>query len=416
MKEFIHITERVLIEMHQREMGRAKRLSMKEDIYVKKNPETQQIIVFSDKEDKSANAKETISLAKDFRKLGLDWDRSLGHWVGDYSKLQAVNELIKKHNRVRSIVDDLEKIEEFVQASDAAPSQKDNILDKLDGYIEELANATDQVAMAEAIQKYLSFYKKFYKYSLTNTWLIFIQRPSATQVAGFNKWKSMHRAVNKGAKAIYIYAPITSKVKDDDVDVSNVPFTEVDKAAASKTRISGFRLVPVFDIADTTATSEKGNVPATPQWFSDNEPSEVADQLSTRLKEFAESHDIKITKDPSKQGEKGFSAGGHINLTSDISGVAEASTLVHEIAHELLHWKGKSLFHIDDEETNTREMKELQAEAVSFTVMKYFDLPVEHHPTYLALWKANKEKIRKNLDIITKCARYIIDGVNALKD
>ena len=122
-----------------------------------------------------------------------------------------------------------------------------------------------------------------------------------------------------------------------------------------------------------------------------------------------------MTKDTAKGGEKGYSAGGHINLSSDIAGVAEASTLVHEMAHELLHWKKKSPFYTNDEESNTREMKELQAESVSYVVLKHYNLPVSHHPTYLALWKANSDKIRKNMDIITKCAKYIIEGIDNAK-
>jgi hypothetical protein len=138
--------------------------------------------------------------------------------------------------------------------------------------------------------------------------------------------------------------------------------------------------------------------------------------LVVRLKKFAESLNIKITKDTSKGGEKGFSAGEHINLSSDVAGVAEASVLIHELAHELLHWKTKSPFYVDDANLQTAEMRELQAESVSYATMKYFELPVTQHPTYLALWKANKEKIMANLNVIVKCSKYIIDGVEAVKE
>jgi hypothetical protein len=171
----------------------------------------------------------------------------------------------------------------------------------------------------------------------------------------------------------------------------------------------------VYDISDTYPLNEEGKIPETPKWFADNEPSDVADELIERLKVFAESLNIKITKENAKGGEKGFSAGEHINLSSDISGVGEASTLVHELAHELLHWKKKSPFYIDDPSAQTAEMRELQAESVSYAVMKYFELPVTQHPTYLALWKANKEKIMLNLNVIVKCSKYIIDGVEGIK-
>jgi len=59
-------------------------------------------------------------------------------------------------------------------------------------------------------------------------------------------------------------------------------------------------------------------------------------------------------------------------------------------------------------------MKELQAESVSYVIMKHYDLPVTQHPTYLALWKANNEKIMANLKVINKCAAYIIDGIDSV--
>jgi len=172
----------------------------------------------------------------------------------------------------------------------------------------------------------------------------------------------------------------------------------------------------VYDISDTYPLNDEGKIPEQPKWFAENEKSEVADALTTRLKAFAESLNIRITKDTAKGGEKGFSAGEHINLSSDVEGVAEASVLAHELAHELLHWKTKSPFYIDDPAAQTSEMRELQAESVSYAIMKYFELPVTQHPTYLALWKANKEKIMVNLNVIVKCSKFIIDGVESMSD
>ena len=389
--------------------------SLEEDLFLKKDPKDRKLIIFSDKADKKDRTKETIALAKEFRKLGFDWKPDLGHWVGDYSKLDTINQLISSHNKIREIISDLEKIEDFVAEADADPTKKSTMMDNLDAYIKDLANATDQAAMDAAIRNYLTFYSRFHSYSLVNTWLIFLQKKDATKVAGYNTWKKNNRGVKKGATTIYIWFPM--KVRMDQEDTTGVDFGEVDDAARSgSVSVTRFSLGKVYDISDTYALNEKGDVPEAPKWFADNEPSEVADILIEKLKKFSDSLGIKVTKSDSTSGEKGFSAGDHINLSSDIAGVGEASTFVHELAHELLHWRNKSPFHIDDEEANTREMKELQAESVSYVVMKHFALPVKQHPTYLALWKANKEKIMKNLQVIVKCSKYIIDGVEAMGD
>lgn len=408
--------KRVVISESQlsRIFPKLKQSEVKEDLFLKKNEKEKKIIIFSDKEEKRDRTKETIGLSKEFRKLGFDWKPDLGHWVGDYSKLEAINDLIKKHNKIKSIIEDLAMIEDFVEETDIEASKKNLIMDKLDMYINDLANATDQAAMDAAIRNYLTFYSRFHNYSLTNSFLIYLQKKDAKRVAGYNTWKKNNRGVKKGATAIWIWFPMQVKAGAE-VDTTGVDFGEVDDAVKKGQIVTRFSMGKVYDISDTYPLNEKGEVPETPKWYADNEPSNVADELIERLKIFGESLNIKITKNDAKGGEKGFSAGEHINLSSDIAGVGEASTLVHELAHELLHWKTKSPFYIDDPAVQTAEMRELQAESVSYAVMKYFELPVTQHPTYLALWKANKDKIMMNLNVIVKCSKFIIDGVEGIK-
>jgi len=78
--------------------------NLKEDIFLKKDDTNKKIIIFSDKEDKRDRVKETMGLSKEFRKLGFDWKPDLGHWVGDYDKLETINVLIKGHNKLRKII------------------------------------------------------------------------------------------------------------------------------------------------------------------------------------------------------------------------------------------------------------------------------------------------------------------------
>ena len=396
------------------EIPRIKQSEVNEDIFLKKDQKTEKLVIFSDKDEKRDKVKETIGLSKEFRKLGFDWKPDLGHWVGDYSKLDEINVLIKGHNKLRKIIDDLEMIEDFMEDTDVEASSKNLIMDKLDMYITDLANATDQAAMDAAIRNYLTFYSKFHSYSLTNSFLIWLQKKDASKVAGYNVWKKKNRGVKKGATPIWIWFPMQVKSADQ-TDTTNVNFGEVDDAVRKGETITRFSMGKVYDISDTYALNDKGEIPDVPKWYAENEPSEVADELVNRLKAFADTLKIKITQDDAKGGEKGFSAGEHINLSSDVSGVAAASTLVHELAHELLHWKEKSPFHIDnDPSLKARDMQELQAESVSYAVLKYFELPVVQHPTYLVLWKANKEKIMKNLQIIVKCSKFIIDGIESV--
>lgn len=384
-----------------------KPIQLDEELFLKKD--ANKLYVFSDNPTSKGKFLETSALSKEFRKIGFDFDRNAGVWVGDVSKLDQINNIIKTNNKKREIITDLQQIEDFIASSDSNPSKKNAVLDKLDQYIEDLANATDLAAMDAAIRNYLTFYGRFKKYSLANSWLIYLQKPDATKVAGYNTWKKLNRGVKKGATQIYIWFPMIKKqedVTDDDL-----------KDQGKQSSTMRFGLGTVYDIADTYAFDETGNLPDEPKWHGDNQPHEKVPELMQATMDFAKAHGINVTKADSSRGEKGYSRGGHINLSSDVEGVGEVSTFVHEIAHELLHHRASSPLYVGDEvrtDPKAREIMELQAESVAYTVMKYFDLPVTHHPTYLALWKADKEKIKKNMDQIIKASRYIIDGIEAI--
>ena len=65
---------------------------------------------------------------------------------------------------------------------------------------------------SEKYMRYLSVMSKFHRYSVNNTMLIYMQRPDATLVAGFNKWKNQfERHVKKGEHGITIIAPTPYK-------------------------------------------------------------------------------------------------------------------------------------------------------------------------------------------------------------
>ena len=69
---------------------------------------------------------------------------------------------------------------------------------------------------SDRYRNYLTTMSRFHKYSLNNVMLIHAQRPNATLVAGFSKWKnSFGRHVKKGEKGIQILAPTPYKIKVD---------------------------------------------------------------------------------------------------------------------------------------------------------------------------------------------------------
>ncbi len=380
---------------------------LREALILKKNSETGKLFAVSDSPDTSIARSETFKNKEALKKDNLfAWDGA--YWATEISNFTKALERLNTINKKEALISKLEDVEEMVAASDAP--NKANLGDRIKLFIDDLANATDEKAADAKIKQYLSFFAKFKGHSFTNTILIWIQRPDATRVAGFRQWEEKyHRKVKKGAKGIMIFAPLISKGKNNDEQAVDT--------ATKDGRVYGFKAVYVFDISDTEAIDERGEIPETPEWFAQNTPNETADQLSFYIIELANQMGIKVTQDDSTSGEKGYSAGNHINLSSDVAGVAKFSVAVHELAHELMHRKDSSLYYsLEGLVGNPKELKELQAEAVAYTVCKHYELPVTHSVTYLAMWKANKDKIQSNLAIISKVSRFIIEQLDKMAE
>lgn len=376
--------------------------------------EKDELVVVSDLEGKLAS-RETFHNKAILKEKGFKWNGT--QWTIPSDQLELAKSTISLVNRAEYLIDTLEQLEEIIKGSEL---DKNALLkSKLDSYIEDLANATDEKALSEEIRKYLDFFSKFYNYSFFNRIMIYIQRPDATRVASYKKWQEKKRQVKKGALGISIFVPIIKK-SDATKDVGEIetkredlPIELGDKPSEEmKDFLAGFKIGTVFDISDTEAISPEGEIPDVPEWWGENTPSETADELFGYISNVASDLGIKLTLEDSKSGEKGYAAGDHINISSDVAGVGRLSVMIHEIAHELMHFKKSSIFYQDDEVRASKELKELQAESVSYVVLRHYDLPAKHHTTYLALWRANKDEIRNNLESISRVAQFIIEKID----
>ena len=364
------------------------------------------LIVVSDLEGRAAS-QETFRNKAVLKQNGFEWNGN--NWWIKSSGLESAKKTLSLLNKTEYIIDQLEDLEDAVANSTA--DNKDLLKARIDQYIMDLANATDEAALSAEIRRYLTFFSKFHSYSFYNRMLIFIQKPDATKVASFNLWKSKFRMVKKGSQAIKILAPAGKPEMTQYDDETTELMGQL--GMVNKPQMTKFKAVNVFDISDTEPMDERGDVPDSPQWFSENIPSETADILFGAVSEVATDLGIRVTQSDAQGGEKGYSAGDHINISSDVSGAARLATTIHEIAHELMHWKKSSIYFIDNGEGKLKnELQELQAESVSYVVLKHYGIPVAHHATYLALWKANKERIHNNLEIISKVAQFIIDKID----
>lgn len=133
-------------------------------------------------------------------------------------------------------------------------------MNKIQSETEEIAKRLEEgvrdVFHSQKYMDYLKVMSQFHEYSLNNTLLIMMQRPSASIVAGYNAWKQMGRQVNRGEKGIRILAPSPYTLKVEQTQKNEKgEIIKDQKGNAVKEIVEikkiAFRPVSVFDVEQT---------------------------------------------------------------------------------------------------------------------------------------------------------------------
>jgi antirestriction protein ArdC len=260
--------------------------------------------------------------------------------------------------------------------------------------IEQLANETDAARQSELFRNYLKTSAAFWDYSWHNQMLIWRQKPDASYVGGFNTWLKCGRFVRKGEKGIAILAPMFFRDKRQTADGGD-----------SETRRIWFKVVYVFDISQTDGTP----LPELPT----KSVGERGEDMLNRLVQFAKSRGITVRfVDKCKlNGAAGTSRGTEIEIrTAETDVTTQAATLVHEIAHSLLHWTvdGQKITSRDGREIGKKQ-RELEAEATAYTVCSYFGIQ-SPSDFYLATYKVTPAMLLEAVETIAATVKAILDG------
>ena len=273
---------------------------------------------------------------------------------------------------------------------------------------------------SDRYRKYLTTMSRFHKYSLNNVMLIHSQRPDATLVAGFNKWKnSFGRHVKKGEKGIQILAPTPYKIKVEKekldpetklpmIDENGNPVTEEKEVS-----IPMFKVVSVFDVSQT----EGKPLP------------QLAYSLSGAVEHYEEFMEAlkRISTVPIKVEHTEKNVDGFFDLTNQSitiqAGMSEIQTVcavIHEIAHSRLHNYDHMTELAEDGETllapaeKDRHTEEVEAESISYAVCQYFGIETsENSFGYIASWSQGKElkELRASLETINRTSSDLISGI-----
>lgn len=264
---------------------------------------------------------------------------------------------------------------------------------KVNELFDKLKEGVQAVYSSDTWKELLLFQSKFHNYSFNNIVLISMQCPEATRVASYKTWQELGRQVVKGEKGIKIMAPHQYKVN-----------TEKEEEETTKL---GFHQTSVFDISQTdgeelpTLCPElKGDTQGLRDFYG------IAKNISP----------VMVQEETIKGGAKGYYhlVEDYIAIKKGMAAQQKCKTLIHEIAHAMLHKIGN-----DRASQLTSNDKEVEAEGTAFVVLSYFGFDTsEYSFPYVASWNGseNLERIQKAGVTIQKIAQEIIEKLQTEMD
>lgn len=286
----------------------------------------------------------------------------------------------------------------------------DKRADQLKEITERLEQGVKDIFTSEMYTKYLLTMSKFHNYSFNNTLLIAMQRPDATLVAGYNAWKNkFNRYVKKGEKDIQIIAPAPVKEREErekiDKDTGLTVLNESGEPEIEVVErvIPRFRVTTVFDYAQT-----------------DGEPLPTLEvnELTARVKDYTLLKEAieQVSPVPIRFGEIEGNAKGYyshvdkeICVRADMGESQTIKTMIHEVAHAMLHDSDQMKQRGEEKDQLT---KETEAESIAFTVCSALGIDTSDYSfPYVASWASGKElkELKDSMDTIRLTAADFLE-------
>ena len=351
-------------------------------------------------------------------------------------------------------------------------AEKQTNKERLKDITDSIETGIKELFESDRYRQYLTTMSRFHKYSVNNTMLIYMQRPDATHVAGFNKWRDQFgRSVKKGEKGIKIIAPTPFKKKIEEAKLdpdTKLPMLDADGKAImeeKEIRIPMYKPVTVFDVSQTAGkplpklaanlTGDVRNYEVFMEALRRSAPVPIA------FEKLAENMDGYFSVDKQR-----------IVLREGMSEVQTVCAAVHEIAHSRLHnrsnetqepvsgWKvvmvseggtkhdfstgfqteveaerfaeSENWRYLDENQFEwrleveedlsaiktaalSRAAEEIQAESISFAVCAYYGIETgENSFGYLATWAKDREltELRASLETINRTSSSLITDID----
>ena len=215
-------------------------------------------------------------------------------------------------------------------------AEKQSNKDRLKEITDSIEKGIQELFQSDKYRQYLRTMSRFHKYSVNNTMLIYMQKPDATVVAGFNKWRDQFgRNVLKGEKGIKIIAPTPYKKKIEEAKLdpdTKLPMLDADGKAImeeKEIRIPMYKPVTVFDVSQTEGKP-------LPQLAADLTGS--VQNYEVFMEAVKRSAPVPVFME-NMTGMDGYfdDENRRIAVRTGMSEVQTVCAAIHEIAHSLLH-------------------------------------------------------------------------------
>ena len=288
-------------------------------------------------------------------------------------------------------------------------NEKQTNRERLKDITDSIERGIQELFQSDKYAAYLRTMSRFHKYSVNNTMLIYMQKPDATLVAGFNKWRDQfERNVMKGEKGIKIIAPtpFKKKIEEQKLDPdTKLPMLDADGKVImeeKEIKIPMFKPVTVFDVSQTQGKP-------LPQLASDLHGN--VQNYEVFMEALRRASPVPIDFKPIRDGSDGFFSldNQSITIREGMSEVQTVSAVVHEIAHSKLH------NNVGAEQQKDRNTEEVEAESISFAVCAYYGISTgENSFGYIATWSKGKElkELRESLETINKTSSELITDID----
>lgn len=281
----------------------------------------------------------------------------------------------------------------------------------IDKAIEVMNKGVYDYLDSDRFKTLLDTLSKFYDYSVNNTLMILGQNPKATQLAGYNKWQNdFNRQVKSGEKGLMIWMPVEIKVKENqyvlDKDGNRI-LDENGKFKREEVEVKKrtFKIGYTFDVSQTEQIEGKDVIELSPV----KELEGDVKDYQTLTKALMEISPVPIKIEAFTASAKGCynSLTNEITIQPDMSEVQTIKTMIHEIAHSIVH-NEENLNQLKQKENVefSKNEKEVQAESIAYIVSSHLGIDTSDYSfPYVATWGLstepnNLENVKQNLKCI----------------